>query len=131
MSRPEPLFSQMDSRRLALRCRELADNKKAEDIVILDVRELSSVTDYFVIASGASDRQVKTISEEVVRALRGEGTKPVRTEGEAGSRWILLDFVDFVVHVFHQDERDHYRLERLLIDAPRVEWENGARASSG
>ena len=108
-----------------------ASAKQGEEVLVLDVRELITITDYFVIASGASDRQVKTISEEVVRVLRGEGTKPVRIEGEAGSRWILLDFVDFVVHVFHQDERDHYRLERLWIDAPRVEWENGARASSG
>jgi ribosome-associated protein len=108
-----------------------ASAKQGEGVLVLDVRELITITDYFVIASGASDRQVKTISEEVVRVLRGEGTKPVRIEGEAGSRWILLDFVDFVVHVFHQDERDHYRLERLWIDAPRVEWENGARASSG
>ena len=108
-----------------------ASAKQGEEVVVLDVRDLITITDYFVIASGASDRQVKTIADEVVKALRGEGNKPVRIEGEAASRWILLDFVDFVVHVFHQDERDHYRLERLWIDAPRVEWENGARASSG
>lgn len=108
-----------------------ASGKQGEEVLVLDVRELITITDYFVIASGASDRQVKTIADEVVKTLRGEGTKPVRIEGEAASRWILLDFVDFVVHVFHQDERDHYRLERLWVDAPRVEWGNGARASSG
>jgi len=108
-----------------------ASGKQGEEVLVLDVRDLITITDYFVIASGASDRQVKTIADEVVKALREEGTKPVRIEGEAGSRWILLDFVDFVVHVFHQNERDHYRLERLWIDAPRVEWKNGARASSG
>ena len=108
-----------------------ASAKQGEGVLVLDVRDLITITDYFVIASGASDRQVKTISEEIVTALRGEGTKPVRIEGEAGSQWILLDFVDFVVHVFHQDERDHYRLERLWIDAPRVEWEDGREASSG
>jgi ribosome-associated protein len=108
-----------------------ASNKQGEDVLVLDVRELITITDYFVIASGASDRQVKTIADEVVRSLRGKGNKPVRVEGEAASRWILLDFVDFVVHVFHNEERDHYRLERLWIDAPRVEWEDGARASSG
>jgi len=108
-----------------------ASAKQGEEVVVLDVRDLITITDYFVIASGASDRQVKTIADEVVKALRGEGNKPVRIEGEAASRWILLDFVDFVVHVFHQDERDHYRLERLWIDAPRVEWESDARASSG
>lgn len=108
-----------------------ASSKQGEDVLVLDVRELITITDYFVIASGASDRQVKTIADEVVHSLRGKGNKPVRIEGGPGSRWILLDFVDFVVHVFHQDERDHYRLERLWIDAPRVGWENGARASSG
>jgi len=108
-----------------------ASAKQGEEVVVLDVRDLITITDYFVIASGASDRQVKTIADEVVKALRGEGNKPVRIEGEAASRWILLDYVDFVVHVFHQDGRDHYRLERLWIDAPRVEWESDARASSG
>lgn len=108
-----------------------ASSKQGEDVLVLDVRELITITDYFVIASGASDRQVKTIADEVVRSLRGKGNKPVRVEGEAASRWILLDFVDFVVHVFHNEERDHYRLERLWIDAPRVQWEDGARASSG
>ena len=108
-----------------------ASAKQGEEVVVLDVRDLITITDYFVIASGASDRQVKTIADEVVQSLRGQGNTPVRIEGEAGSRWILLDFVDFVVHVFHNEERDHYRLERLWIDAPRVEWENGARASSG
>jgi ribosome-associated protein len=108
-----------------------ASGKQGEEVLVLDVRDLITITDYFVIASGASDRQVKTIADEVVKALRGEGTKPVRVEGEAGSRWILLDFVDFVVHVFHQDERDHYRLERLWADAPVVEWQHRAEVSSG
>ena len=108
-----------------------ASSKQGEDVLVLDVRDLITITDYFVIVSGASDRQVKTIADEVVLSLRGKGNKPVRVEGEAASRWILLDFVDFVVHVFHNEERDYYRLERLWIDAPRVEWEDGARASSG
>ena len=108
-----------------------ASSKQGEDVLVLDVRDLITITDYFVIVSGASDRQVKTIADEVVLSLRGKGNKPVRVEGEAASRWILLDFVDFVVHVFHNEERDYYRLERLWIDAPRVEWEDRARASSG
>jgi ribosome-associated protein len=108
-----------------------ASAKQGEEVLVLDVRDLITITDYFVIASGASDRQVKTIADEVARKLREEGTRPARVEGESGSRWILLDFVDFVVHVFHQEVRDHYRLERLWVDAPRVAWENGARASSG
>src|SRR5207247_497343 len=112
--------------RLAARA---ASGKQGEDVLVLDVRELIGITDYFVIASGTSDRQVKTIAEEVERTLREEGSRPVRVEGEAASRWILLDFADFVVHVFHDRERDHYRLERLWIDAPRIGWEDGAAAS--
>jgi ribosome-associated protein len=74
---------------------------------------------------------VKTIAEEVEQALKARGVKPVRVEGEGASRWVLLDFVDLVVHVFHEDERDFYRLERLWIDAPRVDWEDNAEATSG
>jgi ribosome-associated protein len=108
-----------------------ASDKQGEDVVVLDVRDLITITDYFVIASGASDRQVKTIAEEVEKALKERGVKPVRVEGEVASRWVLLDFVDLVVHVFHQDEREYYRLERLWIDAPRVGWEDNAEVSSG
>ena len=96
---------------------------------MLDVRKLITITDYFVIASGASDRQVKTIAEDVVRTLKQAGVRPVRREGEAGARWILLDFVDFVVHVFGGDEREYYRLEKLWVDAPLVEWEEEEAAS--
>ena len=117
-----------DFARLAARA---ASSKQGEDVVILDVRELITITDYFVICAGSSDRQVKSIADEVVDQLKKDGTRPVRREGEAGSRWVLLDFVDFVVHVFHQEERDFYRLESLWADAPLVEWENEHEASSG
>jgi ribosome-associated protein len=108
-----------------------ASSKQGEAIVILDVRELITITDYFVIASGSSDRQVDTIADEVGRELKKQGTRAVRTEGDPAKRWILLDFVDFVVHVFHRDEREYYRLENLWRDAPVVEWQDGAEASSG
>jgi ribosome-associated protein len=120
-----------DSRELARRAARAAATKQAENVVILDVRNLITITDYFVIASGMSDRQVKTVAEEVVHALKEKGTRPVRREGEAGARWVLLDFVDFVVHVFEQQEREFYRLENLWIDAPVVEWEEPPEASSG
>ena len=106
-----------------------AASKQGEQVAILDVRELISITDYFVITSGASDRQVKTIAEEVVRALKASGVRPVRVEGEAGARWVLLDYVDIVVHVFHEEERDFYRLETLWQDAPRVDPELESEAS--
>jgi ribosome-associated protein len=120
-----------DSRDLAVTAARAASSKQGEAIVVLDVSELISITDYFVIVSGGSERQVKTISEEVVRAAKERGVRPVRQEGEAGTRWLLLDFVDFVVHVFHQEEREFYRLENLWRDAPVVEWEEGAEARSG
>jgi ribosome-associated protein len=108
-----------------------ASSKQGQAIVILDVRELITITDYFVIASGASDRQVDSIADEVARELKKNGTRPVRTEGDPTNRWILLDFVDFVVHVFHEEEREYYRLENLWRDAPIVDWQDKAEASSG
>ena len=115
------------SRGLACLAARAAAEKQAEDVVVLDVHDLIVITDYFVIASGASDRQVATIAEEVEKSLRARGVKPFRREGEAGEQWLLLDFVDFVVHVFHEDVRDFYRLETLWGDAPRVAWEGEAR----
>lgn len=98
--------------------------------MVLDVRDLITITDYFVIASGNSERQVKSIAEEVLKSLRDAGIRPVRREGEVGSKWVLLDYVDFVVHVFEGEERDFYRLERLWVDAPQVPWDEEASASS-
>jgi ribosome-associated protein len=118
---PDPL-------RLARLAARSAAGRQAEDVVILDVRDLIVITDYFVIASGSSDRQVRTIAEQVERDLKVVGVRPVRVEGEAGARWILLDYVDLVVHVFHDEERAYYRLETLWQDAPRVRWERSSQA---
>ncbi len=111
----------MDSRRLALLCRELADNKKAEDIVILDVRELSSVTDYFVIAAGASEPHLRAIVDEIVDRLREDwGLRPKAIDGTFRAAWVVLDYFDVIVHVMRQDVRERYDLETLWGDAPRV-----------
>jgi len=118
-----------DSRDVAVAAARAASEKQGSRIVILDVRELIVITDYFVIASGSSDRQVRTVIEEVEKALRGLGVKPVRREGESAAAWVLLDFVDVVVHVFGEEERDYYDLERLWRDAPSVEWEEAGAAS--
>jgi ribosome-associated protein len=120
-----------DSRELARLAAQAAATKQGQDIAVLDVADLISITDYFVIVSGTSERQLATIAEEVERALRPEGVKPVRREGESGARWLLLDFVDFVVHVFQEEEREFYRLENLWRDAPVVDWEEQAEVSSG
>jgi ribosome-associated protein len=99
-----------------------ASSKQARDVVVLDVSKPLVICDYFVICSGSNQRQVRAIAEEVERACReeGEGARPLRREGEREARWILLDFIDFVVHVFHEDEREYYDLERLWRDAPVV-----------
>ena len=102
---------------------ETALTKKAEDVVILDIRGITSIADFFVIASGASDTHIKSITEEIVRTLKGEGIHVWHIEGTAGARWILLDYVDIVVHIFHHEARMFYQLEKLWGDAPmkRVE----------
>jgi ribosome-associated protein len=111
----------MDSRKLALLCRELADNKKAENIVILDVRELSSVTDYFVIASGTSEPHLRAIVDEITEKLHHEKhLRPRAVDGTFHAAWVVLDYFDVIVHVMRQDIRDRYDLETLWGDAPRL-----------
>jgi ribosome-associated protein len=122
------------TRELAIAAARAAASKNARDILILDVAKLIVITDYFVIASGATDRQVKAVAEEIQQSLREKGIKPVRREGEREGRWVLLDFVDFVAHVFRDEEREYYGLERLWADAPAVAWEpsgSRGRASEG
>jgi ribosome-associated protein len=108
-----------------------AASKQADDVVILDVHELIVITDYFVIATGSSDRQVKTIVDEIETALRDRDRKPARREGETDGRWVLLDYVDVVVHVFAEAERVFYDLVRLWLDAPRLSWEPDGVADAG
>jgi ribosome-associated protein len=121
-----------DSRATAVAAAQAAAAKQASDIVILDVRELIVITDYFVIASGSSDRQVRTLVEEIEKGVRERlDVKPVRREGEDGWQWVLLDYVDVVVHVFNEEQREYYDLERLWRDAPRLEWEESDAVSSG
>lgn len=120
--RPTPLIlRRMDSRQLALLCRELADHKKAEDIVILDVRKQSSVTDYFVIASGTSEPHLRAIEGEILDSLKqSHDLQPNHAEGTSAGRWIVLDFFDVIVHLMHPEIRRHYDLEGLWSDAARV-----------
>ena len=99
---------------------QLAHSKKAQDVLILDLREVSAVADYFVICSGTSDVQVKAIADAVIEGLKEEGVKAWHTEGFAARRWILIDFVDVVVHDFHVKSREYYMLEKLWGDAKRV-----------
>jgi len=97
----------------------LAD-RKAVDAIVLDLRGLSSATDYFVIASGTSDAHVRGMAEHLMTALAPLGIAPHHVEGLVQGRWVLLDYVDFVVHVFHPQQRTFYQLERLWGDAPVI-----------
>jgi ribosome-associated protein len=111
----------MESNKLALLCRELADNKKAENVVVLDVRKLSSVTDYFVIASGTSQPHLRAIVEEISGKLRDDyDLRPSRSEGASTGNWVVLDYFDVIVHVMHAETRKHYDLEGLWGDARPV-----------
>ena len=111
----------MDSRKLARFCRECADNKKADNVVILDVRELSSVTDYFVIASGSSEPHLRAIVDEITDQLRDDhGLRPLAVDGTVHGTWVVLDYFDVIVHVMRQDARERYDLEGLWGDAARV-----------
>ncbi|MDQ2669948.1 MAG: ribosome silencing factor [Gemmatimonadota bacterium] len=99
---------------------EAATDLKARDMVVLDLRGLNDATDFFVIASGTSDAHVRGIAENVIQRLGREGHDAHHVEGLTGGRWVLLDFVDFVVHLFHPETRSFYQLERLWSDAPEL-----------
>ena len=109
-----------------------ASEKKAIEPVVLDLREIASFTDYFVIVSGANERQVQAISDEIYESLKKSGHSAARVEGYKTAEWILLDYGDFVVHVFEQKARKFYDLERLWRESKRVELpaEFGADSSS-
>jgi ribosome-associated protein len=97
-----------------------AGDKKALDMVVLDLREIASFTDYFLITSGTNVRQVQAIADEIVEQLKKEGTRAARVEGYNAAEWVLVDYGDFIVHVFEDKARKFYDLERLWRDAARV-----------
>ena len=104
---------------LAIQC---ADDKKAMNMIALDLREIASFTEFFVIASGANQRQVQAIADEINEQLKKQlRRRPVRIEGYSSAEWVLLDYGDFVIHLFDKEARDFYDLERLWRDARRVE----------
>ncbi len=106
---------------LARKAGQLALSKKGFDVKILKLKSLSSVCDYFVIASGEADVQVKAIAEAIDKGLRDIGIKPYHCEGEKEGHWILLDYIDVVIHVFYEPTRQFYALEKLWGDAPMEE----------
>lgn len=104
-----------------------ADSKQGRDVVVLEVAEVLALCGWFVIASGANERQVKAICDEVeMQVHRAGGPKPKRIEGLDDRQWVLMDYGDVVVHVFQQEQRDFYDLERLWADVPRFDWNTAA-----
>ena len=97
---------------------DLLFDRKARDVTVLNLKGISSATDWFVIATGTSDTHVTALADNVIDELKKDGTRPLNVEGARGGRWVLVDYFDFVVHVFHPAARDFYQLERLWGDAP-------------
>jgi len=115
---------------LAQRAAQIALDTKAQDVVLLDLRGVSDMTDFFLIASGTSDTHARAIGEHIVEGMKKEGSPVHHVEGLEKGRWVLLDFVDFVVHVFHPTLRNFYQLERLWADAVEVPLEAAPAASA-
>ena len=111
-----------DGASLARLAARTADDKKGDDIVVLEVGEVLAIAGYFVIASAGNGRLVQTLAEEIERAGRAAGRAPVRTEGHREKQWVLIDYGDVIVHVFHKEMRDFYEIERLYGDVPRLDW---------
>ena len=101
---------------------EAIDGLKGQDLLALDVQDVNDATDFFVIATGTSDAHVRGIADAVIEALRQAGQRPHHVEGLTVGRWVLLDYVDFVIHLFHPETRAFYQLERLWSDAPELEF---------
>jgi len=111
---------------LAQRAAQIASDNKAQDVVLLDLRGVTDMTDFFLILSGTSDTHVRSLGEHIMAEMKKEGSPAHHVEGLEKGRWVLLDFVDFVVHVFHPTLRNFYQLERLWTDAEEVPLERGA-----
>lgn len=112
----------LTSERLAIEAARAADDKKAIDVRVMDMRHALGITDYFIITSGNTERQVRRIKDAIQEKLKQIDARPARREGERFGRWIILDYVDIVVHIFLDQERSFYDLERLWQDVPVVEW---------
>lgn len=118
------IVKEINTEELAKKVAEAADDKKAEDIKVLDMRGVSILADYFIICSGAADTQVRAIINSVEDVLEEEGIYVKNKEGIDEGRWAVLDYADVIVHVFHKNEREHYQLEKLWGDATEVNWQN-------
>ena len=109
----------------AVLCAQVAEDHKGKDILVLDLRGLTPIFDFFVIATGQSRRQIHTLAEEIDAAMRAEGQERLSIQGYEASRWIVQDYGDVIVHVFDPEAREYYALEDLWADAPRIDWLRG------
>lgn len=112
----------IDARKFAIEAARVAADTRCENITILELRGLSSVADYFVVATGTSDRQMSATLDRIADFAHGVGRKPFRTADSTSATWMLADYVDVVIHVFDARSREYYDLDGLWGDAPRVEW---------
>ncbi|MGC6464198.1 MAG: ribosome silencing factor [Akkermansiaceae bacterium] len=113
----------LNGQELAIACAEAAEELKAEDVRVFDLRGISSLTDFMVVCSGNSQPHLKAITRDVESLVREKGSEPANaTEGKAASRWVVIDFVDVMVHVLDEEFRENYALEKLWGDAKEVEW---------
>jgi ribosome-associated protein len=108
-----------------------AEDKKAADLVLLDLRKAAGFADYFLICSGANPRQIRAIADAIIEAVGADGSKPAHVEGYERSEWVLLDYFDFIVHVFALETRQFYSLERLWGNAERVQISAPPRSTTG
>lgn len=116
-------MKQMEPFELAKTAARLLDEKKAENISVIKIDDISSLADYFVIANGRGSTHVRSLSDELEEKLKQQGVTPARIEGYRSDNWVLMDYESVVVHVFTQEGRDFYDLDRLWADGQRVEWE--------
>lgn len=112
------------STEMANKAVEVLKDKKAKDIRLLDIHEISTLSDYFIITTGTSTTQVQAMADELEEKMKREGYKLCHKEGFRGGRWILMDFNNVVIHLFHAEERDFYNLERIWVDAKDIPVEN-------
>ncbi|MDI6729404.1 MAG: ribosome silencing factor [Thermodesulfovibrionales bacterium] len=119
----ERSITHIESKAKAIEAAQAALDKKAKDMVVLELKDLTIIADYFVVCSGESTTQVKAIVENVEKKLREYGQKPMGIEGLNTARWVLMDYGDVIVHVFEEETRAYYELEKFWLDAPRIPFE--------
>lgn len=115
-----------DTKKRVILCVNAALEKKAKNIIILNMQKVTSFADYSIVCSGTSDRQVQSIAQAIEENMKKSGFLPLGIEGERTARWILMDYADIIVHVFYEPVRDFYDMERLWSDAPKMEIDNDA-----